>query len=38
MFSGSSGASFAIASLWRTARSMPSGEKSLVVTTACFGP
>ena len=38
MFSGSSGASFAIASLCRTARSTPSIEKSLVVTTACLAP
>ena len=38
MFSGSSGASLAIASLCRTARSIPSGEKSLVVTMACFAP
>ena len=38
MFSGSSGASLAMASLWRTARSIPSGEKSAVVTTACLAP
>jgi hypothetical protein len=36
--SGSSGASLASASDWRTARSSPASLRSLVDTTACLGP